>query len=396
MKTYIGINNLSKEAKKIYVGYNNKAVELPITTPPVTSRVMTAKFNLSDSNPATWGSYEDDAAGMVAGSADWDAFFGHYPCILENGVELGKLNPNNMAQYEDGTSAPITTLGKDVMICFPRRGLKIWTDSGYLYVSMTDAPDDSNFDYYAHTYKGDPLSAFYLGKYKGYVSSSALYSTSGQTPTGSQTIGTFRTYAQARGTGYEQSAFFQLTYRQAMYMLKYLGQNAQLAIGRGFVDGNSAAHATGGTNALGMDYGETTGKVQCSLFGLEDFYGNIWEFIDGIYSNSSRQLSVTDGNYNDTGSGYTDAGTSSFSSNINGYIKGTNGTSIAGFTPSSTTYGSDSTYFCDNARVYAGRVAVFGGSWSDASTAGVFHLFADPSASNLNAYFGSRLMYMKP
>ena len=396
MKTYIGMNNLSKEAKKIYIGYNNKAVELPITTPPVTSRVMTAKFNLSDSNPATWGSYEDDAAGMVAGSADWDTFFGHYPCILENGVELGKLNPNNMAQYEDGTSAPITTLGKDVMICFPRRGLKIWTDNGYLYVSMTDEEGRAGYDYYAHTYKGDPLSAFYLGKYKGYASGSALYSTSGQTPTGSQTIGTFRTYAQARGTGYEQSAFFQLTYRQAMYMLKYLGQNAQLAIGRGFVDGNSAAHATGGTNALGMDYGETTGKVQCSLFGLEDFYGNISEFVDGIYSDSNRKMKVSDGSYNDTGNGYTDAGTSSLSSNINGYAKDTNGTSIAGFTPSSFTYGSDSTYFCDYANVLADRLAFFGGSWDAASTAGVFRLGVNRTASYSNADYSSRLMYMKP
>ena len=397
MKTYIGVNNLSKEAKKIYIGYNNKALELPITTPPAPPyRVMTAKFNLSDSNPATWGSYEDDAVGMVAGSADWDAFFGHYPCILENGVELGKLNPNNMAQYEDGTSAPITTLGKDVMICFPRRGLKIWTDSGYLYVSMTDTEGVEGYTYYAHTYKGNACDKFYLGKYKGYVSSSALYSTSGQTPTASQTIGTFRTQAQARGTGYEQSAFYQLTYRQAMYMLKYLGANAQIAVGRGFVDSNSAAHVTGGTNALGMDYGENTGNVQCSLFGLEDFWGNVWEFIDGIYCNSSRQLSATDGNYNDTGSGYTTISSATASSDWNKYLRYPVGTSEGGFAPlvSNTNGGSDSTYFCDGANAYADRLASFGGRWNEVSYAGVFPLCVNRSASYSTAYVGSRLMYM--
>jgi hypothetical protein len=302
-----------------------------------------------------------------------------------------------MAQYEDGTSAPITTTGKDVMICFPRRGLKIWQDSGYLYVSMTDEDNADGYSYLAHTYNGDPLSAFYLGKYKGYVSNNMLYSTSGQAPTASQTIGNFRTYAQARGTGYEQSAFFQLTYRQAMYMLKYLGQNAQIAIGRGFVDGNSAIYgAAGYTNNRGMDWGETTGKFPMTLFGLEDFYGNIWEFIDGIYSDSNRKIKVSDGSYNDTGSGYTDAGTQSFSSNISGYVKSTNGTSIAGFTPSSTTYGSDSTYFCDRAGVSADRLADFGGRWADASYAGVFRLYVSQSASFSDATIGSRLMYMKP
>lgn len=398
MKTYVGINGQAKEAIGAYVGYNNKAVVLPIFTPPVTTRVMTAKFNLSDSNPATWGSYEDDAAGMVAGSADWDTFFGHYPCILENGVELGKLNPNNMAQYEDGTSAPITTLGKDVMICFPRRGLKIWTDSGYLYVSMTDEEGRAGYDYYAHTYKGDPLSAFYLGKYKGYASGRALYSTSGQTPTRNVTIGNFRTYAQARGTGYEQSAFYQLTYRQAMYMLKYRGQNAQIAVGRGFVDGNSAVYGnTGYTNDKGMDWGESTGKYPMTLFGIEDFYGNLVEWLDGIYTNASRQLLAADGNYNDTGSGYTAITDKTNGSNYGGYLKTCLGTNTGGFAPDVTTtgtYGSASTYFCDSCSVYAQRIGRCGGSYGDGEAAGLFLLNLASAASTTSNAHSARLMYM--
>lgn len=399
MKTYIGVNNLSKEAKKIYVGYNNKAVELPITAPSATYKVMTAKFNLSDSNPTTWGTYMNDAEGMTAGSADWDEFFGHYPCILDNGTELGKLKTDDMTKYENGSSAPITTIGKDVMICFPRRGLKIWTDGGYLYISMTDAPDDSNFDYYAHTYKGNSCDKFYLGKYKGYASSNKLYSVSGQIPTVSQTIGTFRTYAEARGTGYEQSAFFQLTYRQAMYMLKYCGQNAQIAVGRGFVDGNSAIYgATGYTNSRGMDWGETTGKFPMTLFGLEDFYGNIYEWIDGIYSNTNRQLLAADGNYNDTGSGYTAITDATASSNWSGYLRYPIGITNGGFAPlvSSSDKGTDSTYFCDSAYVYADRLASFGGVWNYASGAGVFRLLVNLSASDSFAAVGSRLIYMKP
>lgn len=369
--------------------------KLAAATPPApTTKTMTAKFDLTDSNPDTWGTYYDDAIGMTVGSDDWDTFFGHYPCILDNGVELGKLKRENFAQYEDGSSAPITTLGKDVMIAYPKRGIKLDITNDVLTVSMTDAEGVDGYSYMAHSYKGNPCSTFYLGAYKGYSSSSKLYSVSGQTPTVSQTIGTFRTQAQARGTGYEQSAFFQLTYRQVMYMLKYRGKNAQIAVGRGFVDGNSAAHATGGTNSLGMDYGESTGKVQMKLFGLEDFYGNVFEFIDGIYSNSNRQILVADGNFNDTGSGYQSAGTATFSSNIGGYMKLPNGTNLAGFAPASTSYGSATTFFCDYADVGAGRLGAFGGLWNDGAGAGVFQLYVYRSASISSANYGGRLMYM--
>ena len=370
--------------------------KLAAATPPApTTKTMTAKFDLTDSNPETWGTYYDDAIGMTVGSDAWDEFFGHYPCILDNGVELGKLKRENFAQYEDGSSAPITTLGKDVMIAFPKRGIKLDITNDVLTVSMTDAEGVDGYSYMAHSYKGNPCSMFYLGAYKAYSSSSKLYSVSGQTPTASQTIGTFRTQAQARGTGYEQSGFFQLTFRQVMYMLKYRGQNAQIAVGRGFVDGNSAIYgACGSTNAKGMDWGESTGKLPMCLFGLEDFYGNIYEFIDGIYSNSNRQILVADGNFNDTGSGYTSAGTATFSSNIGGYMKTPNGTNLAGFAPASTSYGSSTTFFCDYAIVNADRLACFGGYWSAADDAGVFQLYVYLSASSSNAIYGGRLMYM--
>jgi len=382
--------------KKIYVG--NTEGKAKKIYPQYVPRTMTARFNLSDSNPATWGEYLDDAANMTAGDSAWDEFFGHYPAMIKDGSIVGELDPSEgYAKYIDGTAADITSgADGDVMIVFPRRDLRIWQDNGYLYVSMTGVLGKANYNHYAHKYKGNDCDWFALGRYKGYYDGSKLRSLSGKTPTASQTIGTFRTYAQAGGTGYEQSAFFQLTYRQAMYMLKYLGQNAQNAVGRGFVDGNSAAHITGGTNALGMDYGETTGKVQCSLFGVEDFWGSINEYIDGIYSNSSRQLSAADGNYNDTGSGYNTISSATASSNWDGYPRYPVGTSEGGFAPlvSNTNKGSGSTYFCDGASVNADRLAFFGGNWSDASAAGVFTLNVSRSASISSATVSSRLMYI--
>lgn len=380
--------------KAIYIGgTDGKAKKI---YPAAGPRTMTARFDLSNSDPSQWGEYLDDAVNMTAGSAEWDAFFGHYPAMIKNGAIVGELDPSQgYAKYTDGTTADITSgADGDVMIVFPRRGLKIWTDSGYLYVSITEKENQTGYEYYAHTYKGNACDWFALGRYKGYYDGSKLRSLSGKTPSANITIGNFRTYAQAGGAGYEQSAFFQLTYRQAMYMLKYLGQNAQSAVGRGYSDGNSTTTATGGTNALGMDYGENTGKVQMSLFGIEDFYGNLYEWTDGVYADSNRQLSVADGNYNDSATGYTSAGTTQFGSNIAGIMKDVNGTNIAGFTPASQSYGSVTTYFCDYSNIYPDRVATFGGYWAYGDYNGVFQFSAGKISTDTDTYRGSRLMYM--
>jgi hypothetical protein len=253
------------------------------------TKTLTAKFNLSDSNPATWGSYEDDATGMTAGSSDFDDFFGYYPCILENGAELGRLDPTDITKYADGTSAPITTVGKDVMICFPRRDLKIWSANGYGYISFTSGLGKTGYGHYAHKYKGNDCKAFYLGRYSGYVENSLAYSVSGKTPTTNLTWTGARPCCQNRGTNYEMLGFYQMTYYLAMYMLKYLGQNQTTAFGLGLVNA-SAVHATGGTDALGLNYAESTGNVQCSMFGIEDMIGNSYKLVDGAAYTTANKL----------------------------------------------------------------------------------------------------------
>ena len=215
---------------------------------------------------------------------------------------------------------------------------------------------------------------------------------SGKSPTASQTISTFRTYAQANGSGYDQSAFYQLVFIQCMYLLKYKNLNSQTAVGYGYVNGSSAV-STGGTNTKGMDYGETTGKLQMKLFGLEDFWGNVYEFIDGIFSDSSRNILTATENFNDTGSGYTNRGSSGFSSDTWGWMSKVQGTSEKGFVLKEKN-GSATTYYSDYALVYASRLACFGGAWGDGAGAGAFRLYVIRSASDSSSAISARLMYL--
>ena len=178
-----------------------------------------------------------------------------------------------------------------------------------------------------------------------------------------------------------------------MYLLKYKNLDSQTAVGRGYVDGNSAAIATGNTNSKGMDWGETTGTYQMKLFGLEDFWGNVFEFIDGIYSDASRNICTATDGFNDTGSGYTNQGSSGFASDTSGYMTKVQGTSEMGFVLKANN-GSETTYYCDYASVYASRLAYFGGYWSNGSYAGAFRLYVTLSTSNSIASCSARLMFL--
>ena len=363
-----------------------------ISGTPQSYRTMTAVIDLTNSNPLSSVTYADDAVGMTAKSSDWDDFFGHYPVLFKDGTEVGKLNPNNFTQFEDGSPADISSgEAGDVMIAFPRRGLTIKTVETKIYVSMTDDPDNSEFEYNAHTRGTTRKEVFYLGAYKGYVASSKLRSLSGKAPTASQTIGTFRTQAHANGTGYEQSGFYQLIFRQCMYLLKYKNLDSQSALGQGYV-GGSAAVNTGATNTSGMDYGTTSTTTQMKLFGLEDFWGNVWEWIDGIVTDSTRNILTATDSFNDSGSGYKNQGQGA-TSNIGNYMSKPQGRSETGFLAKEVN-GSQSTYFCDYASLSASCVAYFGGYWSVGASAGAFRLAVSNAASYSSAYVAARLMFL--
>ena len=371
-----------------------------INVESVFSKTYTIRLDISDSNPETWGTYIDCNVTQVSaggGENEIDDFMGYYPCMLKNGIEGVKLNPNNYAQDIDGNSVDITSGSSgDVMVYFPSKGYKIsWYDSTHLDISITDEENKTGYVY--GTYKGNAYKGFYHSAYEGFVLNNKLTSLSEKTPSTNQTIGTFRTQAQANGTGYEQRTYKELTYLQCCALIKYKGRNMQIAHGRGFVDGNSAAATTGGTNTRGLNYGETTGKVQMKLFGVEDFWGNIYDFIDGIFSDASRNILVADGNFNDTGDGYTNQGSSGFSSDTGGYMSKPKATTTdMGFCPAGDGIsGSATTYFCDNANVTASRLARFGGDWDDADSAGLFRLIVNLSASNAYAIYGARLMFFK-
>ena len=366
-----------------------------VSVTPVAQRIYTIRIDQSNSNPLTCCTYADDAVGMTKGSDVWDAIFGYKPCIMKDGVVQGYLNPNDFAKYEDGTPAPITDTDYDVMIEFPRMGLDISTSGKIITIKLTDAKNDSNFQYLAHKRGSVQKDYFYLGAYSATGLGNKLGSNSGVYPRINTSITNFISLAHNRGSGYEIMAFYQWTYVQALYVMKYGNLNSQVALGGGFTSGSST-QTTGATNSQGMCYGEpNSGTDRMKLFGLEDLWGNVYQFISGLYSDSNRNLLTTTDNFgvNTSADAWEYNVSSGTTDNVSGYMTESQGTNNGGFV-TKVGGGSSTTYYSDDAYLYASSFPYVGGAWSAGDPAGVFCCLVYYSASVSSATIGSRLMYL--
>jgi hypothetical protein len=353
-------------------------------------------IDLSNDDPATAVTYTDDAASMIPGAA-WNAkpiFENIKPCVLKNGVVQYYLNPDNYAQKADGTAAVITGADGDVMIEIPKTGYQINTDGDILTVKITDEPNKPGFRYYAHTRdtEGD-CDKLYVSAYKGSLSNSRLRSVSGAELLVNTAISSFRGYAREVGAWYDLLSFYPVTLLQCLFLIRFKNRNSQAALGRGYVDNNADRANTGGADAKGMFFGETTGKQQIKCFGIEDLWGNAFDWVDGVCTDENRNILTAFKDFNNTGAGYTNHGQGA-TENFSSYMIKPQGTTEKGFIIKEGG-GDGLTHFADHAGISASRFGVFGGYSLNSSLAGIFssHVAYDDES---RSWVGGRLMYLQP
>ena len=374
--------------------------------PPGVSAVEVygVRIDTTDSNPETACEYTDNAVGLLPAHGNNGAFNGgdwltRYPfnsirpCLFKNGAVVGYLNPDNFAQFENGTDADIESGDAgDVMIEIPKFYYKIGRNGNYVEVKIANALM-AGFTDYAFSYKGESKDKFYIGAYLGYKdSNNKLRSLTGKTVTGNITIGAARTAAQANGAGYEQLSFNKLTALQVLYVVMFKNLNSQAALGQGYTSASNFRD-TGATDEKGMTYGTNTAASAddtVKFLGIEDFYGNLYQWVDGYVSGNNIVL-VADGNFNDTGDGYESHarhGSVSYS-----YIKDVEGDNILAFTPK-TGGASTTTYYADYGHIgNSAYVPYFGGNCGNGASAGAFQLDCYCSASSAVPSVGARLTF---
>jgi hypothetical protein len=226
-----------------------------------------------------------------------------------------------------------------------------------------------------------------------------LASVSGVYPLVGLTRAENRVIAANNGTGWRQQDFWLSSAVQMLYLTEYGNFNSQLTLGAGNTNGGyigpstnqtdsphtiSGASNTWGnssTNGTQPSAGAKPGTAYMSYRGIENFFGNCWNLVDGFNILTNNQAWVTNNSahfVDDVSTNMTFLGTLS---NTNGFV--VNILPVGGsFLPSNTSGGSSSTFLTDNYFQATGnRVARLGGVAGFGASAGAFfwNLRADSS-----------------
>ena len=262
-------------------------------------KTITIKWT-EQSDMSTGFTYLDDATGQLAGSTFFDEFFWYSAVRLaSDGTETAEVK-QTVPGVLDITQLGDLTTGNNVMIKFPVRGIKMSKSWSIVTLSITKELGKSWYQYFAFNKTGNvndnnentATYPFYLGAYMWYNASNTLKSLSDKTPTGNITPTNLLTYAKNNGTGWTLAWLYQRWLLYAYYIMKYWNPNWEAIIGKGNINASSVIN-TGGTNVYtNATYGETTGYYQMKLFWVEDWTGNLAEFILWCFTDASRNLYV--------------------------------------------------------------------------------------------------------
>src|SRR4030066_25996 len=211
-----------------------------------------------------------------------------------------------------------------------------------------------------------------------------LASVSGKAPIVQGTRANFRAAASLRGTGWRQYDYQLLSAIQLLYLVEYASFNSQSKIGNGLTDWSSAwpgwndynpIEKCGNSNAKGnftfnVSGGNGITGSYMTYRGIENWWGHLWKFIDGININGNiaywcnNETQYADG----TATNYSQIGTLINSDGWQKYLLNT----LHGFLPNAVG-ASSSTYIADYYYQSTGwRVALVGGGVVSGVIAGAF------------------------
>ena len=366
----------------------------------------TQKFTISWTETSTpWSfnpTYSDDAQWLSAGSTAFDEFFNYSAVRLDTSWNVTAEVEQTTPWQLDFSQLWTLTSGDNVMIKFPLMWIKMTKSGSTVTLSITDDPDATSdgFQYYAHctgtlSNPWTPKNAFYLWAFKACNNgSNVLKSWSWQSPEVSQTQATFCSRAGANGSGYNIIWYYQRQFVNALYMMKYGNPNSQSVVWLWYT-GWRAKVNTGWTVSQALaTYWTSSNTQQVKLFWLEDWWGNIHEWVWWVYTDWSKNLYTQLSWYSWAVSGWESTWSTIQTTSWNDLSSIVWNNKVL-FWPSATVSNSNyDTYYCVGVGVRASCLAVAGGAWGDGSLTGAFHLGADNGASVSNASVGSRLMFL--
>ena len=421
--TVESVNDTTGTAKitvKVAEGTNHKAASDTTVSVTATFREYLYGFDLTiaDSNPATRVTYPSDVdnsgfakAVMNFGGAfsygSWPSTPGEKfmprPCMLRfNGTVDYYLNPNDYTKKADGTTSDVANMnyGGNAMMEWPKIYVKRWESNGVYHFRCSDMKVDSDYECWSNYDKNNKeIPHFYTPIFFGSKDgSNRLRSISGQSNFVSNTAQTEVTYAKNNGADiwYTEVLSDRELVNDLLTMM-FKSTDLQATAGYG-VCSASAAIAPGSMNTKGLFWGAGDKTSGVKVFGMENWWGNIFRRIAGwCISGGTQKVKLTRGtkdgttvgDYNFDGNGYKTI--SGVNLTRSGYISKMKTESFGRFPMEAN--GSTTTFEADQVWADSGNgyYAFVGGCWDIDLICGPFCAYLYNVPSNRNTYIGAAL-----
>lgn len=287
------------------------------------------------------------------------------------------------------------------MMAFPKVWFYRHEDSQYNYIEISNRKLSDDWKCYAHiNTNGQEVDFIYLPLFKGVIKDSKLRSLPGQIPQGNTSAATEVDAATALGSRWQIWDHSSVECLNDLLTLMSKSINSQGRFGQGRSTGyDSTDTLTYGKLQTGTlvnkgkfhGYSDTTKEVK--IFGIEGFWANRWDKLQGmlLVDNIWKVKMTTP--YNFTGTDFITLSNAEVPSE-NGYLS-TVQTSEYGSIPASTTDGSATKYFTDYFYKAATgtRVAIHGGACNNSRNAGFRCIYVNFSASTSDQLVGASPVY---
>ena len=356
-------------------------------------------LNQNESDPANMITYIEENSDFTSAYMDYNRDVFEYadwgnawfiqdlkPVMLKyDGSVAYELNKDDFTKKKDGSDSDISNSNFEgnAMIGIPKVFWKI-VDNGdnTCNVYSSDQKVDDGFHCYSHIdNNGNEIDYCYMPIYNGSLISNKLRSLSEQTVLVNTNGNKEGTYAKSNNLTSDEIWNIEVYSDRILIslLLVLLGKSmdTQSIFGNGVCSGNCIK--TGTMNNKGLFYG-TEDNNGVKVFGMENFWGNVWRRTAGyIYTGSIQKIKLTysqlDGSsiegYNTTGEGYISIPDSNISGSSGGYINNMilneNGLFPKICSGSSSTYCADGCWYSSNV-----GYSLFGGGVGNDLCVGTF------------------------
>lgn len=328
------------------------------------------------------------------------------PCMLTYaGVVDEYLNPNDYTKNTENlpSQAANVSFNGNAMMEWPKIFTKRWEENGVYHFRCSDTPQDDTWECWSNYDRlNNQIDHFYTPIYFGSKdSSNRLRSISGAANSVSTTADAEINYAKANGADWYIEVLADRLLLQDLLVMMAKTTECQTAFGYGRCKTtNRDAISNGTMNTRGMFWGDDDQTSGVKVFGMENWWGNLWRRTAGYVNDNGVQVvkltrgtkdGSTAADYNTDGTGYIEIVGATPTGTSGGYIK-TMKTEAFGRLPvvasgSSSTFEADGLWFNN----YQVNYAFFGGRWDNGLVVGPFYAYMAIAASYLDTSIGAAL-----